>query len=116
MHELRLAARDFVRGPGGESNQVGEAAASLSEILKQTRLELAPEQRDMIDGVTARLSTYRSGIERISALINRRAELIVGLPPLREQFDEAIADTPDPRIASALFQAQSRIASALLAH
>src|SRR5258706_8899182 len=116
MNELRLAARDFVTDPGTQSNQVGEAAASLNEILKKTRLELAPEQQDMIDGVAERLSTYRSGIERISTLINRRAELIVGLPPLREQFDEAIADTPDPVIASALFQAQSRIASALLAH
>jgi PAS domain S-box-containing protein len=46
----------------------------------------------------------------------RRAELIVGLPPLREQFDAAIADTPDPVIAATLFQTQSRIASALLAH
>ena len=116
MNELRLAARDFVTDPGTQSNQVGEAATSLIEVLKKTRLELAPEQRDMIDGVTARLSTYRSGIERISALINRRAELIVGLAPLREQFDEAIANMPDPVIASPLFQAQSRIASALLAH
>jgi PAS domain S-box-containing protein len=116
MNELRLAARDFVTDPGAQSSQVGEAATSLSEILKKTRLELAPEQQDMIDGVTARLSTYRSGIERISALITRRAELIVGLPPLREQFDAAIADTPDPVIAATLFQTQSRIASALLAH
>src|SRR5258705_13670107 len=116
MNELRLAARDFVTDPGAQSNQVGGAAASLSEILKKTRLELAPEQQDMIDGVTARLSTYRSGIERISALITRRAELIVGLPPLREKFDAAIADTPDPVVAATLFQAQSRIASALLAH
>ena len=116
MNELRLAARDFVTDPGAQSNQVGEAAASLSEILKKTRLELAPEQQDMIDGVAARLSTYRSGIERISALITRRAELIVALPPLREQFDAAIADTPDPIIAATLFQTQSRIASALLAH
>src|SRR5258706_7768386 len=116
MNELRLAARDFVTDPGTQSNQVGEAAASLNEILKKTRLELAPEQQDMIDGVAERLSTYRSGIERISALINRRAELIVGLPPLREQFDAAIADTPDPVIATTLFQIQSRIASALLAH
>ena len=30
----------------------------------------------MIDGVTERLATYRNGIERISALINRRADLI----------------------------------------
>ena len=94
MNELRLAARDFVTDPGTQSTQVGDAAAALSELLKKTRLELAPEQQDMIDGVTVRLSTYRNGIERISALINRRAELIVGLPPLREQFDTAIADTP----------------------
>jgi CHASE3 domain sensor protein len=85
MNELRLAARDFVTDPGAQSNEVGGAAASLSEILKKTRLELAPEQQDMIDGVTARLSTYRSGIERISALITRRAELIVGLPPRRSR-------------------------------
>src|SRR3979490_72552 len=116
MNELRLAARDFVTDPGTQSNQVGEAATSLIEVLKKTRLELAPEQRDMIDGVTAGCSTYRAGIEPLSALINRRAELIVGLAPLREQFDEAIANTPDPVIASPLFQAQSRIASALLAH
>lgn len=115
MNELRLAARDFVTDPGTQSNQVGEAVTSLIEVLKKTRLELAPEQRDMIDGVTARLSTYRSGIERISALINRRAQLIIGLPPLREQFDEAVANATDQVVASALFQTQSRIASALLA-
>src|SRR5712691_7360504 len=116
MNELRLAARDFVTDPGAQSNEVGGAAASLSEILKKTRLELAPEQQGMIDGVTARLTTYRNGIERISALINRRAELIVALPPLREKFDAEIADTPNPVVAATLFQAQSRIASALLAH
>ena len=92
MNELRLAARDFVTDPGTQSVQVGEAATSLSEILKKTRLELAPEQQDMIDGVTERLSTYRSGIERISALINRRAEMIVALPPLREKFDAAVKE------------------------
>jgi PAS domain S-box-containing protein len=116
MNELRLAARDFVTDPGTQSVQVGEAATSLSEILKKTRLELAPEQLDMIDGVTERLATYRSGIERISALINRRAELIVALPPLREAFDKGIADTGDPMISSTLFEIQSRIATALLAH
>jgi PAS domain S-box-containing protein len=115
MNELRLAARDFVTDPGTQSVQVGAAATSLSEVLKKTRLELAPEQQDMIDGVTERLSTYRGGIERISALINRRAELIVALPPLRDKFDAAIAATSDPLIASALFQTQSQIASALLA-
>ena len=43
---------------------VGEAATALGDVLKKTRLELAPEQQDMIDGVSERLSTYRSGIER----------------------------------------------------
>ena len=51
MNELRLAARDFVTDPGSQSLQVGEAATALSEVLKKTRLELAPEQQDMIDGV-----------------------------------------------------------------
>ena len=92
MNELRLAARDFVTDPGNQSLQVGDAATTLSEVLKKTRLELAPEQQDMIDGVSERLSTYRSGIERISSLINRRAEMIVALPPLREKFDAAIAE------------------------
>src|SRR4030088_3672398 len=78
MNELRLAARDFVTDPGAQSSQVGEAASSLGEILKKTRLELAPEQQGMIDRVTARLSTYRNGIERISGLISRRADLIAG--------------------------------------
>ena len=115
MNELRLAARDFVTDPGAQSNQVGEAAASLGEILKKTRLELAPEQQDMIDGVTARLATYRGGIERISALINRRVELIVSLPPLREQFDRAVSETTDSAAAATLSQTQGRIAAALLA-
>src|SRR5436190_1435488 len=116
MNELRLAARDFVTDPGSQSLQVGEAATTLSEVLKKTRLELAPEQQDMIDGVSERLSTYRSGIERISALINRRAEMIVALPPLREKFDTAIAEASDPHLAMRLSLTQSRIASALLAH
>src|SRR5882762_7213952 len=60
MNELRLAARDFVTDPGPQSMQVAEAVTALSEVLKKTRLELAPEQQDMIDGVTERLSTYRS--------------------------------------------------------
>src|SRR2546430_10429586 len=89
MNEMRLAARDFVTDPGTQSMQVAEATTALNEVLKKTRLELAPEQQDMIDGVTERLATYRSGIERISSLINRRADLIVGLPPLREKFDAA---------------------------
>src|SRR6185312_13683227 len=116
MNELRLAARDFVTDPGSQSLQVGEAATALGDVLKKTRLELAPEQQEMIDGVTERLATYRSGIERISALINRRAEMIVALPPLREKFDTAIGEASDPHVAMRLSQTQSRIASALLAH
>jgi PAS domain S-box-containing protein len=115
MNELRLAARDFVTDPGSQSTQVGEAASALIDVLKKTRLELAPEQQDMIDGVTERLATYRSGIERISALINRRAELIISLPPLREALDKAVAESSDPALASALSQTQGRIATALLA-
>ncbi|MGY3615983.1 PAS domain S-box protein [Bradyrhizobium sp. USDA 10063] len=116
MNELRLAARDFVTDPGTQSIQVGEAASALSEVLTKTRIELAPEQQDMIDGVTERLATYRGGIERISALINRRAELIIGLPPLRDAFDKAVAESSDAATASELLQAQSRIATGLLAH
>jgi len=115
-NELRLAARDFVTEPGTQSAQVAQAAQSLSEILKKTRIELAPEQQDMIDGVTQRLATYRSGIERISALLSRRAEIVAGLPPLRDAFDKAVVESNDATLANTLSQIQSRIATALLAH
>ena len=78
MNELRLAARDFVTDPGARPDRVGEAASALTALLKKTRLELAPEQQDMIDGVSERLQNYRDGIERVTALIARRAELIDG--------------------------------------
>src|SRR6478672_7372345 len=116
MNELRLAARDFVTEPGSQSVQVGEAATALIEVLKKTRLELAPEQQEMIDGVTDRLATYRSGIERISMLLSRRAELIVALPPLREAFNKAVAGSYDPALVAELSETQSRIAVALPAH
>ncbi len=116
MNELRLAARDFVTDPGTQSMQVADAVTALSEVLKKTRLELTPEQQEILDGVTERLSTYRSGIERFSSLINSRTDLILGLPPLREKFDAALSDSPDPVLTSSLFQIQSRIATALLAH
>src|SRR6202011_5733486 len=82
MNELRLAARDFVTDPAAPSNRVWDAASSLTTLLKKTRLELAPEQQEMIDGVTARLQNYREGIERVTALIAHRAELIAALPPV----------------------------------
>jgi len=116
MNELRLAARDYVTDPEAHSTGVWDAASALNVLLKKTRLELAPEQREMIDGVAARLSTYRSGIERVTALIARRDELIAALSPLREIFDKAVTETPDRVAAAALFSAQSRIAQALLAH
>src|SRR5580692_5378471 len=51
MNELRLAARDFVVDPADHSERVGQAASELSALLKKTRLELAPEQQEMLDGV-----------------------------------------------------------------
>src|ERR1700678_589738 len=93
-NELRLAAHDFVTDPAAPSGQVWEAASSLSALLKKTRLQLAPEQQEMIDGVTPRLANYRNGMERVTALIARRAELIEALPPIRERFETAIAEVP----------------------
>jgi PAS domain S-box-containing protein len=116
MTELRLAARDFVTDPAAPSNRVWDAASSLSILLKKTRLELAPEQQEMIDGVTARLQNYRDGIERVTALIAKRAELFTALPPVRERFELAIAAAPDRATARSLFRAQNQLAAALLAH
>jgi PAS domain S-box-containing protein len=70
----------------------------------------------MIDGVAQRLANYRDGIERVSALIARRAELVAALPPVRERFEAAIAEVTDRAAANNLFQTQNRIAEALLAH
>ena len=116
MNELRLAARNFVTDAGARSDQVGEAAAALSALLKKTRLELAPEQRDMIDGVTARLQNYREGIERVTMLFARRSKLETELAPLRGQFESAITEVPDRATARILFRGQNQIAEALLAH
>jgi PAS domain S-box-containing protein len=116
MNELRLAARDFVTDPGTQSDRVGEAASALNALLKKTRLELAPEQQDMIDGVTQRLANYRQGIERVSALIARREQLVAALAPIRERFESAIAEIPDRITARSLFRAQNQVNAALLAH
>jgi PAS domain S-box-containing protein len=116
LTSLRLAARDFVTDPDAQPERVTQAAASLGELLKKTRIELAPEQRDMIDGVAARLTSYREGIDRVTALIARRAGLVAALPPLREKFEAAIAGVPDRATARSLFKAQNQIAAALLAH
>jgi PAS domain S-box-containing protein len=116
VNELRLAARDFVTDPAAPSDPIWDAASSLSTLLKKTRFVLAPEQREMIDGVTVRLQNYRDGIERVTALIGRRAELVAALPLARESFEAAIATVPDRATARSLFRAQNRIAAALLAH
>jgi PAS domain S-box-containing protein len=116
VNELRLAARDFVTDPAAQSDRVGEAASALSALLKKTRLELAPEQQTMIDGVSARLQSYRDGIERVTLLITRRSELLEALPPLRERFETAISNVPDRQTARNLFKAQNQVAAALLAH
>jgi PAS domain S-box-containing protein len=115
MNELRLAVRDFVTDPATPSNQVWEAAASLSALLKETRLQLAPEQQQMIDGVSVRLQNYRDGIERVTVLIARRAELVAALPPVRARLESAVAEVPDRLTARNLFRAQNQIAEALLA-
>ena len=116
MNELRLAARDFVTDPDARPERVSEAASELNGILKKTRLELAPEQQAMIDGVTQRLANYREGIESVTALISRRAELVATLPPVRARFESAVAEIPDRGTARALFRAQNEVSAALLAH
>src|SRR6201986_4140615 len=113
--ELRLAARDFVTDPAAPSDQVWETASSLNTLLKNTRLQLDPDQQEMIDGVTQRLANYRDGMERITALIGRRSELLPALPPVRGRFEEAISEIPDRTTARGLFRAQNRLAAALLA-
>jgi PAS domain S-box-containing protein len=115
MNELRLAARDFVTDPAARSDRVSAAVSALNDLLKKTRLELAPEQRDMIDGVTQRLANYREGIEHVTALIARRSELVAALPPLRERFEAAISVIPNRNTARSLFRAQNQVATALLA-
>jgi PAS domain S-box-containing protein len=115
VNELRLAARDFVTDPNAQSDRVGEAVSALSALLKKTRLELATEQQNMIDGVAQRFANYRDGIDRVAALIARRAELVAALPPARERFESAIAEGTDRAVARNLFRAQNQISAALLA-
>ncbi len=116
MNELRLAARDYVTDPGAQSSRVWGAASSLNVLLKKTRIELAPDQQEMIDGVTTRLEAYRSGIERVTNLIGSRARLIETLPPLREKLETAIERAVDQSASRTLFRAQSDVAAALLGH
>jgi PAS domain S-box-containing protein len=116
MNELRLAARDFVTDPGARSDRVFQTASELSALLKKTRIELAPEQQAMIDGVSQRLANYREGIDRVGELITHRAELLNMLPAARVRFEGAIAEVQDRSTARSLFRLQNQINGALLAH
>lgn len=116
MNELRLAARDYVTDPQTQSSRVWGATSSLNEMLKKTRIKLAPEQQEMIDGVTPRLEHYRKGIEQAANLIADRAKLIETLPPLREKLELIIEQSADQSASKALFRAQSDVAAALLGH
>jgi PAS domain S-box-containing protein len=69
----------------------------------------------MIDGVAQRFANYREGIDRVTALIGRRADLIASLAQMRDRFEAAIAAEPDRNVARSLFRAQNQISSALLA-
>ena len=111
MNELRLAARDFVTDPSDQSDRVAQAASELNILLKKTRLRLAPEQQAMIDGVSQRLANYREGIERVSELISRRAELLKAMPPIRSRLEQAVAAAPDRDSRRVVFLAQNDIAS-----
>src|SRR5581483_2964806 len=78
--------------------------------------ELAPEQQDMIDGVSKRLANYLDGIEQISALISRRARLLSALPPVRTRFESAITTANAQGKTTELLRAQNGVAAALLSN
>jgi PAS domain S-box-containing protein len=115
MNELRLAARDFLSEPNPQAAHVREPATALAQLLQDARPELALDQKDMIDGVIARLSNYREGFEKIATLTDRRGELIALLPVLDEHFTAAVAVAADRDAAANLLRDQSKIAAALLA-
>ena len=115
MNELRLAARDFLSEPSAQADHVREPAKALAQLLEDARPELAIDQKDMIDGVIARLSNYREGFETIATLTDRRRALIAQMPALDEQFNVAAFSIADREIAARLRRAQGKIATAILA-
>jgi len=115
MNELRLAARDFLSEPSPQADHVREPAKALAQLLEDARPELALDQKDMIDGVIARLSNYREGFEKIATLTDRRRELIAQMPALDEQFNAAAVGIADREIAARLRRDQGKIAAAMLA-
>ena len=113
MNELRLAARDFLSEPSPQADHA-RARQALAQLLEDGG-ELALGQKDMIDGVIARLSNYREGFEKIATLVDRRRELITRLPALDEQFNAAAVGIADREIAANLRRDQGKIAAAMLA-
>src|SRR6185312_1581474 len=113
VSELRLAARDLVTNLTA-SDRTEVAASELSVLLKKSRLQLAPKQQAMIDGASQGLADYREGIQRVSALIRRRAKLLAGLSPIRARFEQALADTSNRATALSLFRIYNVITAALL--
>ncbi len=116
VNNLRIAARDFVTDPDAQPERISAAVASLGDLISETRIELAPYQRDMVDGVVARLATYRDGIVGVSELIRKRSQLASELEPLRSQFEAALGAVSDQAVSRNLMQVQSQIASATLIH
>ena len=116
LGSLRLAARDYVADPDAQPEKVSEAAAALGDLLKENRIELALEQREMIDGVDARLTAFREGIARIAALIAHRSALLATLPRLQQNVESAVSEMASMAIAKRMFQAQNEVTAALLAH
>src|SRR6185437_13935002 len=115
VSELRLAARDLVTNLTA-SDRAGAAASELNALLNTTRLQLAPEQEAMIDGVSQQLADYREGIGQVSALIARRAKMLAALPPVRARFEQALADAHDRSTALSLFRIYDEITAPLLAN
>ena len=62
------------------------------------------------------MPNYEEGIERITALISHRAELIAALPSVREPFEQAIAEYSRRTRPRQLFRGQNQVTAALLAH
>ena len=116
VSELRLAAREIVTDPGSQPGRVWEATSALNALIKKTRIQLAPDQQEMIDGVSDRLQNYREAIERITALIPRRAEVVAMLPALRQSFEAAVDRIDDRNIAVNLYRERSRVTAALLSN
>ena len=118
MNELRLAARDFVTDPAARPDRVAQAATELSELLKKTRLELAPEQQDMIDGVDPAPCQlprrHRAGLRPDCA---PRSELLAALPPARASSRRRSARSPErSRRQNAVSARKTRSRRRLLAH